>query len=160
MVARFLGPGFNQFQNYNSNAEEDEDSNTSDEGDSQKPAEDEESEETSWSPWKNGEDSRYKFNRPARPGRIIHLGDRSDLFTDRPLLEAEPAESDDDMRDAVLSDSSLGDSDDEKSPDGSRDLSELSTPAQLVSPPAECKGSKTLTDAPLLAAPAPRQNPQ
>lgn len=35
-----------------------------------------------WTDWKNGEDVRKRFIRKT-PGRIIHLGDGSELFTDR-----------------------------------------------------------------------------
>ena len=34
-----------------------------------------------WTDWKNGEDVRKRFIRKT-PGRIIHLGDGSELFTD------------------------------------------------------------------------------
>ena len=38
--------------------------------------------EEGWTDWKNGEDLRKRFIRKT-PGRIIHLGDGSELFTDR-----------------------------------------------------------------------------
>jgi protein phosphatase PTC2/3 len=104
-IARFLGPGFNQFQNYNN--ENEEDSNTSDEGDSDehpiRPKKSEADDED-WGTWKNGEEFRHRFIRTQRPGRIIHLGDGSELLTDK----------NNEDHDVHMSDSSEEDSDDEE----------------------------------------------
>jgi len=105
-AARFLGPGFNQFQNYNN--ENEEDSNTSDEGDSEEhPTSQQKSEaddEEGWGDWKNAEEFRRRFNRKL-PGRIIHLGDGTELFTDK--------HSELHDEDAHMSDSSEEDSEDD-----------------------------------------------
>jgi hypothetical protein len=82
-IARFLGPGFNQFQNWNTRGEES-DEDTSDGEDlkeTKKPQQDDD--EEGWTAWKNGDDIKNRFNRKKKPGRIIHLGDGSELFTDR-----------------------------------------------------------------------------
>ena len=84
LVARFLGPGFNQFQNW-TNQNEDSGESSEEEGgagEQRKPRQQEDDKE-SWTDWKNGEDYRHRFAWRVRPGRIIHLGDGSELFTDR-----------------------------------------------------------------------------
>lgn len=83
-LARFLGPGFNQFQNWNSRDDDDSSDASSEEAtpEPKKPRQHDEDEE-GWTEWKNGEDVRHRFNRRKKPGRIIHLGDGSELFTDR-----------------------------------------------------------------------------
>ena len=82
MAARFLGPGFNQFQNWNNQNEESSDSPEEEEKpEAKKPWQQED--EEGWTDWKNGEDIRNRFGTKKKPGRIIHLGDGSELFTDR-----------------------------------------------------------------------------
>jgi hypothetical protein len=85
MKARALGPGFNQFQNWNNRNEESSDDNSDGEekpNDTKKPQVPDDDEE-GWTSWKNGDDIKNRFSRKNKPGRIIHLGDGSELFTDR-----------------------------------------------------------------------------
>ena len=84
MPARFFGPGFNQFQNWNNRGEES-DEDTSDGEDQKEPkkAQQNEDDDEGWTAWKNGDDIKNRFTRKKKPGRIIHLGDGSELFTDR-----------------------------------------------------------------------------
>jgi hypothetical protein len=84
MVARFLGPGFNQFQNWNNRGEEsDEDTSDGEEPKEPKKPQQEDDDDEGWTAWKNGDDIKNRFTRKKKPGRIIHLGDGSELFTDR-----------------------------------------------------------------------------
>jgi len=54
--------------------------------------------EEGWTDWKNGEDVRKRFIRKT-PGRIIHLGDGSELFTDRGGKFHEDDDEDEDTSD-------------------------------------------------------------
>ena len=83
-IARFLGPGFNQFQNYNGRGDEsDEDTSDGEDSKETKKPRQEEDDDEGWTAWKNGDDMKNRFTRKKKPGRIIHLGDGSELFTDR-----------------------------------------------------------------------------
>src|SRR5208282_2450629 len=84
IVARFLGPGINQFQNWNhQNEESSEASDEEEKPEANKKPRPQEDDSEDWTGWKNGEDKRNRFNPNKKPGRIIHLGDGSELFTDR-----------------------------------------------------------------------------
>ena len=79
-IARFLGPGVNQFQNWNNRNDEPEPSDEDATGakkSAQQQRQDDENE--GWTDWKNGEDIRSRFSRGRNPGRVIHLGDGSGL---------------------------------------------------------------------------------
>lgn len=83
-VARFLGPGFNQFQNWNTRGEEsDEDTSDGEDSKETKKPQQEDDDDEGWTAWKNGDDIKNRFTRKKKQGRIIHLGDGSELFTDR-----------------------------------------------------------------------------
>jgi hypothetical protein len=87
-IARFLGPGFNQFQNWNQRNDEsseasDDEEPPANETSTKKPPAPQQDDSEGWTDWKNGEDFRVRFTRSKKPGRIIHLGDGSELFTDR-----------------------------------------------------------------------------
>ena len=86
IVARFLGPGFNQFQNWNQRNDESSDASDGEDAlteNSKKPPTTQQDDNEGWTDWKNGDDFRNRFTRSKKPGRIIQLGDGSELFTDR-----------------------------------------------------------------------------
>jgi hypothetical protein len=99
LTARFLGPGFNQFQNWNNQNEESGESPDEGKPETKKPRSQQEEDE-GWANWKNGEDRRKRFSSKKKPGRIIHLGDGSELFTDRNVGEEDEEDDDDDEHDA------------------------------------------------------------
>jgi len=85
--SRFLGPGFNQFQNWN-NQNEDSGGDSPDEEEklvAKKPSAQEDDE--GWTDWKNGNDIRNRLSVKKKPGRIIRLGDGSEVFTDQNVDE-------------------------------------------------------------------------
>jgi len=105
-VARFLGPGFNQFQNWNNQGDDsDEDTSDGEESKETKKPQQAEDDDEGWTAWKNGDDIKNRFTRKKKPGRIIHLGDGSELFTDR---------AGGDEHDEHMSTSSEEDSDDDE----------------------------------------------
>jgi hypothetical protein len=85
IIARFLGPQLNQFKHWDGRNEEEEEEETSDEDDAARAkkyrarTEDDEP----WTEYHNGEDARNAFTWRRTPGRIIQLGDGSELFTDQ-----------------------------------------------------------------------------
>jgi len=84
--SRFLGPGFNQFQNWTARDEESSNNSEDEEpAESKKPLDRFDQEEEEWTAWRNGEDIRKRYTRRKVPGRIIHLGDGTEIFTDRPF---------------------------------------------------------------------------
>lgn len=98
LTARFLGPGFNQFQNWNHQNEESGDSPDEEGKPETKKPRPQQDDDEGWTDWKNGEDIRNRFSSKKKPGRIIHLGDGSELFTDRNVGEGD--DDDDDEHDA------------------------------------------------------------
>jgi hypothetical protein len=82
--ARFMGPGVNQFQQWNGRNEESGDSPSEEEKNPEpKKASLHEEDDEGWTDWKNGEDIKNRFNSKKNAARIIHLRDGSELLTDR-----------------------------------------------------------------------------
>ena len=114
ITARFLGPGFNQFQHWNNQKEESSDASDDEEKPeaNKKPRPQDDSED--WADWKNGEDIRNRFSPNKKPGRIIHLGDGSELFTDRNAGDDEDDVDEIHNKDTGISSSTDEDSDEEE----------------------------------------------
>lgn len=121
-VARFLGPGHNHFANFDGKLDESSDTSDGEEksegGEPAKPVSHPDEDE-GWTEWKNGEDFRSRFNRSKKPGRIIHLGDGSELLTDR-TSEDNPHDDEDHHIDSSSDDDS--DIDEEMQVDGVTNL--------------------------------------
>lgn len=154
MAARSLGPGFNQFQNWNNRNEESSDDNSDGEekpNDTKKPQVPDDDEE-GWSSWKNGDDVKNRFSRKNKPGRIIHLGDGSELFTDR----AEGSNSK--AQDEHMSTSSSEDEDSDE-----EELDKMQTdgikPKNSEDPVASPKPSESRLKSPAPTSPPATQSP-
>ena len=115
IVARSLGPGFNQFQNWNSQNEESSDASEEEEKpEANKKPRPQEDDSEDWTDWKNGEDIRNRFTSNKKPGRIIHLGDGSGLFTDQNVGDEDDDGDEIQNKDMGISSSTDEDSDEEE----------------------------------------------
>jgi protein phosphatase PTC2/3 len=94
--ARFLGPQINQFKNWDNLDEASEDTSDEDDATRAQRYRQRVQDEEPWTEFQNGEDARNQFTWRRTPGRIIHLGDGSELLTDRQDDQHKPLSSSDD----------------------------------------------------------------
>ena len=163
IIARFLGPGFNQFQNWNNqNEESSEGSDEEEKQETNKKPRPQEDDNEGWTDWKNGEDIRHRFSPKMKQGRIIHLGDGSELFTDRTAADGDEDDGADEIhnKDGEPYSSTDEDSDEEEDDkmedDGIKDGSKAASKTTAVDAPDLVKTPETRHKSPTPAHAAPQ----
>jgi hypothetical protein len=132
-LARFLGPGFNQFQNWT--ARDEESSNNSEDEEtteSKKPLDQYHQFPQGWGSWKVKEDIGQRYTRGMVPDRIMQVGDGSErlifnmgdgkeMYTDREIKyhaqDDSSSEEDSDAEPEEVQDNSSSEEDSDDEPD-------------------------------------------